>query len=75
MSEERPELLTVDQVAVILGVSRRTVYRLSSGSDPDLYWVRLTPNSDRRWPRSCVNAYLELVLKRQVPSYILKLAA
>lgn len=75
MTEEQPELLTAAQVAVILGVSPRTIYRLSAGAVPELAWVRLTPNGDRRWPRRCVKAYLELLLQRQVPSYVLKLAA
>lgn len=64
-NEERPSLLTSKQVALALGVCRRTLEReISRGRFPRPMKV----GKSSRWPASDLQAYLDLLNRERAPA-------
>jgi predicted DNA-binding transcriptional regulator AlpA len=63
------EALAVDEVAALLGVSRRTVFALSERDPKFPRSVRISPGRrSRRWIRSEVLTFLREVAERDEPT-------
>ena len=71
----RPALLTRQQAAAYLGVSVRRLYTLSTSVNPEIGYIRLGGDGDKRYPVELLDGYIARCIQTQVPHYLLAEAA
>ena len=66
-----PRLLTRAQAAAYLNIAVRTLTKLTPDVGPEIGYIRLTPNGDKRFPRELLDAYVDSKIEEQVGRHLL----